>query len=313
MQATLIYNPNSGSAGRVTSDELLEALLRAGYYPVYKATSSEQDLDAILSSHRGGLVVVAGGDGTVRAVATRLIRKKTPIAILPLGTANNISKTLGIRGEPWEIIAGLSEPRKCYFDVGHVLSPWGEDYFLEAFGFGLYAELLAEYEPEKGKSILRSISTATKVMSDFTAPECKITLDGKTIPGKFLMVEALNTTAFGPRLKVAPDADPSDGVFELVRIDEQNRDSVLAYLAGLVAEEFDELPSVDVSCGKRLEITWDGSHVHVDAEVRPETVDKPRGLSPAGGVRPAVSSNPNRRGKIRVKLLHKAIEFWLPK
>ena len=46
------------------------------------------------------IVAVAGGDGTVGKVARELIEKRIPIAVLPLGTANNIAKSLGIADIP---------------------------------------------------------------------------------------------------------------------------------------------------------------------------------------------------------------------
>lgn len=112
-----------------------EALIKAGYQPVYRATSSEEDLDHALDGVHG-LVVVGGGDGTVRAVASRLIGKNIPLAVIPSGTANNIARALGIEGNSLEIIAGLEQPMRRYYDVGKVQAPWGEDYFLEAAGYG---------------------------------------------------------------------------------------------------------------------------------------------------------------------------------
>src|SRR5687768_4431875 len=97
MQATLIINPNSGGAEQVKPEELIQALQEAGYEPVLKATNSEEELDTALNGIRD-LVVSAGGDGTFRAVATRLLGKKVFLTHLPLGTANNVGHSLGIEG-----------------------------------------------------------------------------------------------------------------------------------------------------------------------------------------------------------------------
>jgi diacylglycerol kinase family enzyme len=53
------------------------------------------------------LVLAAGGDGTVGKVAHELIDSGIPLSVLPLGTANNLARTLGFIGSPREIIAGL--------------------------------------------------------------------------------------------------------------------------------------------------------------------------------------------------------------
>lgn len=308
MQATLIYNPNAGGL-QVTPDELQEALRQVGYEPVYIATSKEQDLDPILAETRG-LVVVAGGDGSVRAVATRLVGRGLPLAILPLGTANNVAQTLGIVGTPSEIITGLREPQKQFFDMGYVHASWGDDYFLEAMGYGFYADTLAIYEPEKGKSILRGLTALTQTLNNYQSHICRLVLDGEDISGSYLMVEVLNTTAFGPRLKFAPQADPSDGLFEVVRIREDKREGFLTYITSIVREEIAELPSVEVSSGRKLEIYWTGFPLHIDAEVRPVSQPHPIDEPPAPGARPAAASGYDCI--VSAEILPQVLEIWLP-
>jgi diacylglycerol kinase family enzyme len=310
MQAYLIYNPNSGGNTNTEPESFVQALKAAGYDPVYQATSSEEDLDPILKEAQG-LVVVAGGDGSVRAVATRLIGREIPIAILPLGTANNIGRTLGITGSPVDIITGLRDPRIFYFDVGQVRSPWGVDYFLEAFGYGLYADTLQAYEPEKGKSVLRSIQAITQTLKKFRPRHCRLVLDGQNISGNYLLVEVFNTPAMGPRLKLAPDADPGDGLFNVVRIDKAYQEGYLRFLTSMLAGELGELPHVEVNFGKRLKIAWKGFPFHVDAEVRPVREVWPAEATPARGAR---STHPSAHQSIvvDVDLIPGAIEFWLP-
>lgn len=314
MQATLIYNPQSGVTEKVSPEEIQEALSKAGYDPVYRSTSREEDLDQALADVKG-LAVVAGGDGTIRAVATRLLGRGVPISPLPLGTANNICKTLGISGNPisgnpLEIVAGLKEPHSRHFDICRVQAPWGEDYFLEAFGYGLYAEMLADYEPEKGKSVLRSISSIAKTLPNYESNYCRITLDGKDISGNYLIFETLNTTAFGPRIKMAPGADPGDGVFDVVRIREEERSGLMQYLSALIAEEFDELPSVEITRGSKLELEWTGFVIHVDGEVRPKKIIQQDERTDKG----TGKAIPHRPGdKLQVEILPREVEFWIPK
>jgi diacylglycerol kinase family enzyme len=309
MQATLIYNQSAGSNGKISAEELQEALREIGYHPVYQATSSQEDLDSILAEPQG-LVVVAGGDGSLRAVATRLIGKQVPISVIPLGTANNICRSLGIEGSPQDIIAGLKNPRKSFFDVGYARSPWGSDYFLEGLGYGYYADILAAYDPNKGKSIWRSLEAILETLPNYEPYYSQLKIDGELVSGDFLLVEVLNTTAIGPRLKLAPEADPTDGLFQVVCLREDSRDTYLSYLTSLLTDGFHELPSVEVKQARRLEITWTGCPIHVDGEVRPEESQRPADWNPAQGARPLNSSQ--SEAIIEVKILAGALEFWLP-
>jgi diacylglycerol kinase family enzyme len=281
MRANLIYNPNSGSSNQVTPEDLLNALASAGYEPVYTATSSEEDLDRLLPDAEG-LVVAVGGDGTIRATATRLIGRNLPIAIVPAGTANNIGHTLGIAGSPVEIISRLKSPVRQYVDIGQVTSPWGVDYFLESFGYGLFADLLYYYEPEKGKSILRSISAAVQRLSNPHLHPGRVLMDAVDISEDYLLLEVLNTSSMGPQVKLAPAADPCDGVFDVVRINESNRDSLLAYVNGLLTESLEELPSVEVSRCHRIEILLKGLSPFTPMRSAAATYEQARG-GPARG------------------------------
>lgn len=267
MQVTLIYNPHAGGLSDLSSDRLLAALREVGYAPSYRATQSEHDLDDALADAKD-LVVVAGGDGTFRAVATRLLGRQVKVLPLPLGTANNVCKALNIRGSALELIKGLKRPTTRPLDLGQVRAPWGEGYFLEAMGMGLFAESLAAYRPEQGKSVFRAIGALVETLTHHQARRWHLSLDGRDLSGEYLMVEVLNTPATGSRLKLAPNADPGDGLFDVVCIREHSRDNLLTYAKAMLNEELAELPSVEVYRGKHLELVWDGFPVHLDAKVR---------------------------------------------
>lgn len=306
-QATLIYNADSGGAGSASAEDLQSALRDAGFRPVYKATSCEGDLGEALRN-AAGPVVVAGGDGTVRAVATRLINRGLPLALLPMGTANNVARALGVEGKPETLIQGLPSAEKRPFDVGHVRSPWGEDYFLEALGCGLFADLLYDYDPEEGKSVLRALDTVREVLVSYEPKAWQVTLDGEELSGEFVALEVLNTQATGPRLRLAPDADPSDGLFDVVCVREPETSGLLEYLGGLLSDSFDSLGNVEVIRGRSLEIAWNGSPIHVDAELRPR---KDAYARPARGARPASQSETD--ALIEVRVLPGALTFLSPK
>ncbi|WP_407542767.1 diacylglycerol kinase family protein (plasmid) [Deinococcus radiomollis] len=160
MRVNLIYNASAGTAHRAPVNDLIHVLEVQGFSVLYSPTSSEADLDDVLR-HPGELIVVAGGDGSVRAVARRLLdRPESPpaMAIVPLGTSNNIGRTLRLTElAPVNALKGLNPANKCPFDVGRASGPWGERYFLESFGIGLLADLLRRYDPDAPKSVLRGV------------------------------------------------------------------------------------------------------------------------------------------------------------
>ncbi|GEM44475.1 diacylglycerol/lipid kinase family protein [Deinococcus cellulosilyticus] len=274
MEATLIFNQNAGGSNRVTPERLIQALEGIGYHPVYEATSSEADLEKALERAQG-TVFVAGGDGTIRATALHLIGRDLHLGILPMGTANNIGRTLGIVGEPLDVIDQYSKSISLPFDVGHVRAPWGEDYFLEACGCGLYADMLAAYNPENGKSPMRALQVMSTTLAGYQPLPVVACLDHQDISGSYLMAEVLNTQATGPRMRLAPEAHPGDGLFDVVTVNPEQRDSMFSYLGALIGGSFTDLASVSHQQGRLVEFHWMGQPFHVDGEVRPQGATGP--------------------------------------
>ena len=266
MKTTLIYNPSAGGSSSVASVDLEAALCNIGLEAIHRPTTDEDDLERALDDP-GDLVVVAGGDGTVRAVASHLAGRGVPLTVLPMGTANNIGAALGLTGSPLELIAALEQPRRRWLDLGRVHGPWGEKLFLEGAGVGLFASVMAAYGPDDGKSPLRALTAGLQTINGYVAPECHLVIDGVPRSDRCLLIEAMNTPAIGPRLRLAPDADPSDGWLEVVTISEDGRVGLSAYLTGLLAGNLETLPNVTLTKARSVRLEWSGSALHVDAEV----------------------------------------------
>src|SRR5437762_678242 len=142
---TLVHNPTAGDEEH-SKKELKNLIEENGFECRYLSTK-EKDWKEIKSNT--DILMIAGGDGTVRKVTKELLKKKLlehiwPIALLPVGTANNIAKALGVDGSSEEIISSLrhAEPKK--FDVGKVTNIEDEEFFLESLGYGIFPYLMKE-------------------------------------------------------------------------------------------------------------------------------------------------------------------------
>ncbi len=222
MKVILIHNPDAGMERWIDAAQLLGMLRAAGYEVTYQSTK-ERDWCKVLDKP-ADLVAVAGGDGIVGRVAKRCVGKQVPIAILPLGTANNIARSLGLMDVPLATLAKAwpASPR-VKIDIGCATGPWGTSDFLEGIGVGLFTDVMARLDVHRNRAFARvknRIATVHQVLRGtlrkFSPFGMAVTLDGRDLSGDFIMLEVLNTQSVGPILHLAPEADPGDGQLDVV-------------------------------------------------------------------------------------------------
>ncbi|HEV3011357.1 MAG TPA: diacylglycerol kinase family protein [Burkholderiales bacterium] len=282
MRVTLIHNPGAGKQDKRNRDDLVNLLRDFGHEASYQSSKDDGWVRAL--ENPGELVVVAGGDGTVSRIAKRIVGRGVPIAVLPSGTANNISRSLGLVDRPFEeLVRSWPQARRVKLDVGVAEGPWGIHYFLEGIGAGLFARLLASgsgdaIKRSKTKRPAAKVDNALerlKKLAEKSKPlALKAELDGKDLSGKYLLLEAVNLPYVGPNLFLAPDSKPGDGQLDVVLVGEAERDRLVKYLETW-QENRERLAVLPSHRGKRLTMEWTGFEVHIDDELWPAEDEKP--------------------------------------
>ena len=160
----MIHNPDAGDDQQPSADQLLGLIEDAGHAAVYQS-SREDDWDKALDEP-ADIVAVAGGDGIVGTVAKKLIGKAVPIAVLPLGTANNIAKTLDVVARPLtQLIGGWSQARRRKFDIGVANGPWGAKAFIEGLGMGLFTQTMYRLDARDNVDLAHLSDSEDKITS----------------------------------------------------------------------------------------------------------------------------------------------------
>jgi diacylglycerol kinase family enzyme len=271
LRVTLFHNPSAGDAP-LTADQLQSILSDAGYQVRYQSTLD--DLSSALEDV-GDLAVVAGGDGTVATVARALADTDIPLAVLPLGTANNIGKALGVFGDIRDIVAGWAEAPRIAIDIGVISGPFGERRFIEAVGVGVLAELIrrGKHEVDDTSAIVhretdRALQLLSGILRVAEAAEMQVELDDYDLSGPYIGVEAMNVGFAGPNIPLATHADLADGELDLVLLREDDRTRLLDYTVSRVESASALMPSLDVRRGRRVRLVPPaGWPIHVDDEL----------------------------------------------
>jgi diacylglycerol kinase family enzyme len=260
----LLHNPTAGAA-HPNAEEIVRSIQRAiGLKPKLVSTRDEKWKSAL--SKRWDLVILAGGDGTIGKSVRWLRHRDTPIAILPLGTANNVARSLGIEGDLASLLSNMTHATVCPLDIGCAEGPWGKRMFLEAVGIGSIAEGVSRAGPRPPKPI--RIDMAREDLQELVAnaePELvELAVDGEMFAGEFLFVEVLNLSFTGPALPLAFYAAPDDGLFDVVFLEAKNRKPMLTWLR----ENPEDVPPPLVALnGTKVKIVWHGGQLRIDSRV----------------------------------------------
>lgn len=269
-KAQILHNPNAGK-GEYSKKELIAILESQGFECGYSSTKEKgwKEMDDDVD-----FLVVAGGDGTVRKVAVKFLStregKSLPIALLPLGTANNIAKSLGINGHAKEVISNIAEDKRKEFDVGKIKGVEEGSIFLESFGYGIFPslmKLMKEKPVSESKTPEEEIKAALErvhnIILSQDAESFDITIDGMQHTGKYIMVEVMNISSIGPNLGLSPNSDPGDGQFETVLIPESQREEFVSYISH-------KINGVDKAF---IPLIVKGSDISIDSAMTPLHID----------------------------------------
>ena len=264
----LLHNPGAGD-GYHSAEELATTIAAGGFHCSY-ATTKEAKQNGVNPEHVD-LVALAGGDGTIRKIAKQLLEEDVPIGLFPMGTANNIARTLQLPTDPAEIVSTWQRGHTKEFDIG-VVSGMGERaFFLEGLGFGVFPLLMDAMKSEDKKSDepKKKIRTAQEMLIEIVglaAPtRCDLIVDGRNYSGRFLLVEIMNIKSIGPNLNLSPGSDPGDGLFEVVLIAEEQRQDFIEYLSNKTHGR-EKRVAFNILHGKDISILWEGTSLHIDDE-----------------------------------------------
>jgi diacylglycerol kinase (ATP) len=269
----LYYNPTAGE-GENSKQDLIKHIKEAGY-DLINSVPKKKGLQQIEKDT--DILAVAGGDGTVRKACLELLgtplKDSRPIGLLALGTANNIALTLHIEKDVTQVLQSWNKHKLKRFDVGRIDGYGASEFFIESFGFGIFPRLIKKIkklEPNKTNTPDKEFQTALTILLDlartYKVTPCSLIIDGKVYTGNYIMVEVMNIRSLGPRLILAPEADPGDGYFDVLLVSERKRERLINYIEKIGAGIKGRFPFKTVR-GRNIQINWSGKDMHIDDQL----------------------------------------------
>lgn len=225
MRAVLILNPTSGASLLATHDggpgeqeiTIVAELQKCGIVPEVWYTTPDDAGSGLAQravAENVDVVVAAGGDGTLHAVASGLSGTACTLAIIPLGTMNNVARSLEIPERIEEACKIIAHGETRLIDVGKI----NGQTFLEVAGVGLEAALFPAAEEIKSYgllSTLHGVVDGLNTLLAFQPPRFRMVFDGRrTRLYRAIQISVCNTPYYGARLRFAPRAVMDDGLLD---------------------------------------------------------------------------------------------------
>ena len=220
----LLVNPNAGKGGyKTVLADILKVLCSGGCVPTVFFTQSSGEAPALVERHAPeyDMVVCLGGDGTLSEVSAGMIRlggQKRVIGYIPLGTANDVAKTLGLSPKPVEAAKNILAGRPVSYDIGQ----FGEDdYFTYIAAFGAFTEV-SYGTPQETKQVLGHLAymlEGVRHLPKITGYHATVEYDGGIVEDDFVFGAVTNSTSVAGLVRLdAGKVNLSDGKFEVLLV-----------------------------------------------------------------------------------------------
>lgn len=235
------------------------------------------------------LLIILGGDGTVNEALQGIPSgRRVVIGYIPTGSSNDLARDMGIARKPLEAlnhiltVSGSPEAFACRMDRGIVRTDSGERSFAVSCGIGFDAAVCQEALHSKIKDILNRLKLgkltylgiALKQLFAARAVSCDLYLDDKPPIHikKILFAASMHHRFEGGGFKFCPDADCTDGVFDLCVVGNLPKLLILFALPTAFFGKHFLFPGVDHYRAKRIRLTTSAPlWLHTDGEVHEKT------------------------------------------
>lgn len=268
----LIVNPVAGNGRAKASGEQAAAYLREkGIDFVVRLTNhpghaTELAYDA---AQRGVDTVIAlGGDGTVSETAQGLKHTRTALGIAPAGTGNDFVKVIGT---PTALTSALD------FIIDHPARPintgtMNDRFFMNVCGAGIDVMVLdyAEDAKKYASGIWPYLYGVIRAVKNFHPFKMHIEVDENTIlDGDFMICSIANGRYIGGGIPIAPNADVTDGVFDILVVDAVPRWKIPYYFAALMAGKLHKHKIAHCYRTSKCLLASPGMRLNLDGEILP--------------------------------------------
>lgn len=266
-RSLIIINPHAGGgrARRIWQQHAGYIRARLGDVEAVETDSQDDVADALCSASRHGVtrVISIGGDGTNHHSVNAIINHnrahphhRLTYASLPAGTGRDWSRGAAMPLSIPQAVDWIASARLRYVDVGRALLDGQERFFLNASSVGISGEVVKRVEASAKGGRITFLRAILGALLAYRPTPMQIDVDDQRwFDGPVYLAAVCNGRFFGQGLKVAPDAEIDDGLFDMVAAGDLRLPAVLRLLQRMYRGAHIFSPHVRLQRGSTVTIT----------------------------------------------------------
>lgn len=266
-RALLLVNRHARH-GQNSLDEAIAQLKTLGFQLLEESVESPRHLPEAIRryQHQVDLVIIGGGDGTLNAAVDALVETQLPLGILPLGTANDLARTLEIPNSLPEACQIIAQGQVRRIDLGWV----NGKHFFNVASLGLSVQITERLTKETKRrwGVFAYAVTALQVIWQARPFRAEIRLNGQSIRVKTVQIAVGNGRYYGGGMAVAHDAAIDDRRLDLYSLELRHWWQIIAVLPAMRRGRHATWPGVRALQGQKIQVlTRKPRPINTDGEI----------------------------------------------
>jgi len=252
-RALLLVNVKARQ-GDAAFPQAIDLLRRRGLALIDAPVEGPEAFPAAIRRHAGeaDLIILGGGDGTMNLSVEAVLESGRPLGILPVGTASDLARTLGIPAALEEACAVVADGWTRRIDLGRV----NGKHFFNVASMGLSVEIARcmTRQAKRRWGILSYCITAAQGYRASRAFRAEIEADGRRERLRSIQLSVGNGRYYGGGMMVAEDAAIDDGLLDLYSLEPGGLARLLALLPAFRAGRHGRLREVHCLRARRINV-----------------------------------------------------------
>ncbi|MDR0436912.1 MAG: YegS/Rv2252/BmrU family lipid kinase [Bacteroidales bacterium] len=210
-----IINPISGIGKQASIEETIRTSLgpsRFNVHVFYTQAPKDGTRLALEAMKTCEIIVAVGGDGSVNDVAKALIHTDKILGIIPSGSGNGLARHLGL---PLDVKEALNHLQNGVIRAIDTLTV-NDKLCISIAGVGFDADVAEQFNKSKRRGFIKYSEIAVGNFLLYRPKKYRLKFNGQKLKTRALMINFANSNQFGYGFQIAPNADLTDGLMDMV-------------------------------------------------------------------------------------------------